>query len=529
MRSIKFRLALLIAGAALIAVAAAGGLFFALRFMDGTLDRAIEAQRRLDLLTEVSGRLTDYGLAAIDSANAPTVRKDRIDEARRRVQATFAAVENTLARTVEEARGILGRTEMAALSRPVAQLRAGFDVFDRQIARALDEADGSRRADAIRGAFNAFAAATGPVLSFLFEAERRGVEAARDEQRRLSTTLAWAAFVAALAALVALVLMHRAITRPILARVADIRRAAGAIGAGELDMRLAVGSRDELGLLVAVFNRMAMRLHRRETRVATDRLALEQTVSDRTADLTSANQRLEEIDRSRRRFFADVSHELRTPLTVVLGECDVALRAPPMPDGQYRTVLAIIRKRAQRLHRRVEDLLRVARSESGRLELDFRQVALAPVLSAAIEAQEAVARRKGVSVSLDASERDITVTADGEWLRQVVEGLIDNALRHAAGATAVVVGAVDLDSEVEISVTDDGCGLEGNSPEQLFTRFVRRSAVGEAPGYGIGLALARWVIDQHRGSITLESTAPPASGAKIVIRIPKATSGDRSP
>ncbi|WP_368734955.1 histidine kinase dimerization/phospho-acceptor domain-containing protein, partial [Klebsiella pneumoniae] len=89
--------------------------------------------------------------------------------------------------------------------------------------------------------------------------------------------------------------------------------------------------RDELGLLVANFNRMVARLSRREGRLAADRAALEDTVAARTADLRAANARLEAVDASRRRFFADVSHELRTPLTVILGECDLAARPSARP------------------------------------------------------------------------------------------------------------------------------------------------------------------------------------------------------
>lgn len=523
MRSIRFRLALLISGAALVAVAAAVGLVFALKVVDTTLARASDAQSRLDLLTEISGRLADFGLVAIDSANRPEANSGRVEESRQRVKATFAAVERALARNVAEMEGALSRTEMAARSRPLAQLKAGFEILDQQIVHALGERDVPQRADAIRGAFNAFATMAGPNLSFLVEAERRGVETARQEQRRLSATLTRAALVAALAALLAALLMHRTITRPILARLADIRQAASAIGHGRLDMRLAVGSRDELGLLVAAFNRMAARLRLREARVATDRAQLEQTISQRTAALTAANTQLEEIDRSRRRFFADVSHELRTPLTVILGECDLVLRAPDPIEDRHRRVLTTIRKRAQRLHRRVEDLLRVARSESGRLELDFKQVSLLSVASSAIEGVESVAKRQGVSIKLDPAARDIEVKADGEWLRQVVEGLIDNALHHAKGATTVVVGIADLANEVEISVHDDGCGFPANEHGELFARFVRSGRSKGVSGYGIGLALARWVVEQHQGSILLGENGHGAAlgGASIIIRLPK--------
>src|SRR5918997_789960 len=350
MRSIRFKLALLMGGAALLAVLAAGGLVLALRAMDAALDRAVAAQGRLDRLAEVSGRLGDYGLAAIDSANAE--RADRPREARARVEASLNAV-----------------------------------------------------------------------------------------------------------------------ARPLLARLAEIRSAAGAIGSGELDRRLAVRSRDELGLVVAALNRMAARLARREAQVAADRAALEGTVAERTADLSAANERLSAVDRSRRRFFTDVSHELRTPLTVILGECDIALRAPGSLGERTRSVFEVIAKRAQRLHRRVEDLLRVARSESGEIELDFRRVALRPLLAAAVDSAEVAARRKGVALRLDLDAPEAEATADGERIRQIVEGLIDNALRHASGATAVTVTLAERNGGAAIAVTDNGAGFPPGAADELLARL----------------------------------------------------------
>ena len=143
------------------------------------------------------------------------------------------------------------------------------------------------------------------------QADRRGVEAGRDEAREVSRTLTRVAIAALIVALILAAVMYRLISRPILAAVAEIRDAAVAIGQGERNLRLPVRNRDELGLLAVVFNRMTARLRRGEERVTQDRLALETTIADRTADLRAVNDRLSTIDASRRRFFADVSHRIR--------------------------------------------------------------------------------------------------------------------------------------------------------------------------------------------------------------------------
>lgn len=517
MQSLKAQFALLIGAAALVVLLAAGALLAALHASESALERSLGAQSRLDLLTELSGRLSDYGLASIDAVNAPTLGRERIRAARVEVERALTAVDERVARDVAGAPTALGRTEIAARSRQLARLRAALGLLDRQIDAAILREESAARTDAVRGAFNAFGAITGPALTFLVEAERRAVEAASTDTRRLTDRLRLGAFAVVAAAFVALLLLHRLVTRPVLGRIAAIREAAGAIGRGELETRLPRRGRDELGLLVAGFNRMAGRLARRERRVAADRAALEQTIAARTADLRAANARLEEVDQSRRRFFADVSHELRTPLTVILGECDIALKALSPEETTLRAGLLAIRKRAQRLHRRVEDLLRVARSESGHIELDLRMVSLLPILSEAVESLASTARGRGVALALEPGPADAEVRADPEWLRQIVEGLVDNALRHATGATRIVVALESLPGHARVSVTDDGEGFPEEG-EALFERFAQAGGPGPA-GFGIGLALARWVVERHDGVIGLETTGS-GRGARVVLDLP---------
>jgi signal transduction histidine kinase len=253
--------------------------------------------------------------------------------------------------------------------------------------------------------------------------------------------------------------------------------------------------------------------------LAADRAALEDTVAARTADLRAANARLEAVDQSRRRFFADVSHELRTPLTVILGECDLALRSTSR-GGDPGPVFATIKKRAQRLKLRVEDLLRVARSESGEIAFDKRPLGLALVLSEAVDNMASEAARRRVGLTLDPGTRDVECLADREWIRQTVESLIDNALRHAAGLSRVEVALAAEPGPVgRITVTDDGPGFDASEAE-LFERFRRGKSAGpDETGFGIGLALARWIVEQHGGTIRL-GAGPDGRGARVSLDLP---------
>ncbi|AWN52520.1 ATP-binding protein [Methylobacterium sp. 17Sr1-1] len=529
MGSLRLRFGLLVGSAAALVVLAALGLYGAMHAAERTLDATLDAQVRLELIAELSGRLTEFGLASVEAVSDNPGRPERLANARNEVDRALNAVDEGLSRAVAGAGGVLDRAQYTARARPLARLRAARAMLDRQVAQIQREPEPGRRADAIRGALNAFGAVTGQPLTFLVEAERRAVEASAAEVRTLAARMRGAAVAGALVIVLLLVLLHQSLTRPILRRIEAIRAGAAAIGRGELDTRLTVASRDELGLLVASFNRMAARLKRRETRVAADRAALEEIVARATADLRGANARLEEIDRSRRRFFADVSHELRTPLTVILGECDLAARSPDTPN-HLRPVIATIRKRALRLHRRVGDMLRVARSESGQIALERRPVSLAAILAEAVESCAPEAGRRRIALVLEPSAADVEVLADAEWLRQIVEGLIDNALRHAAGATRVGVGFTASGSGAAITVTDDGAGFPDES-DVLFERFRRGDGPGSgsgsgSAGFGIGLALARWVVERHDGVIRLESgdprgrTAGRGFGARVTLELP---------
>jgi signal transduction histidine kinase len=187
-------------------------------------------------------------------------------------------------------------------------------------------------------------------------------------------------------------------------------------------------------------------------------------------------------------------------------------------------VLATIRKRAQGLQRRVEDLLRVARSESGQLELDFRPVSLLDVVSEAVDTLGPQAARRGISLELEPGPTDAEVMADPEWLRQIVEGLIDNALRHGGSLTRIVVRLGEAEGGARIAVEDDGRGFPEDR-ERLFERFGRGTerADGlraEGPGFGIGLALARWVVERHNGSIAIDGPEEGRRGGRVTVTLP---------
>ena len=174
----------------------------------------------------------------------------------------------------------------------------------------------------------------------------------------------------ALLSLLAAAAVYLGVGRPLIRRIGETISGAEAISQGELGERLRPSGSDELTELMTRFNLMADSFEAREAELTSAQAQLQQTVDQQTADLREVNRRLETIDANRRQFFADVSHELRTPLTVVQGEAEFNLKAKARPSAaDMRRSFETILKRVLELRRRVDDMLRVARSESGRLDL----------------------------------------------------------------------------------------------------------------------------------------------------------------
>jgi two-component system OmpR family sensor kinase len=173
MRSLKVRFALLLGGTAIVVVLAAAAALAAIGAAERTVDRTLEAQRRLELLAELSGRLTQFGLAAVETVGNPDNQPEAMAIARDNADRALTTVDEALATSFPPSDDPADRMQYAARTRPMAQLRAARAVLDRQVALIGRQTDPERRQDAIKGALNGFGAMTGQPLSFLIEVERR--------------------------------------------------------------------------------------------------------------------------------------------------------------------------------------------------------------------------------------------------------------------------------------------------------------------------------------------------------------------
>jgi len=214
----------------------------------------------------------------------------------------------------------------------------------------------------------------------------------------------------------------------------------------------------------------------------------------------------ERMEKTRRDFIANVSHELRTPLTSIQGYTETLLDSP-LADDHVREFLEIIRKNAARMSRLTEDLLTLARVESGEQRFIIQTVTAEELLQDALESFYEVARPYGVELVVENTVPDAHVDADREAIHQIFSNLIENALKYAASGKKIVLGARAAENGVEFSVRDMGPGISSEHLPRLFERFYRvdKARSRESGGTGLGLAIAKHIILAHRGTIRAES------------------------
>jgi len=229
----------------------------------------------------------------------------------------------------------------------------------------------------------------------------------------------------------------------------------------------------------------------------------------------------ERVEKTRRDFIANVSHELRTPLTSIQGYAETLLDTSS--DGNHtREFLEIIRKNASRMSRLTEDLLTLARVESGEHRFETEPVMPLQLLREAVESFREIARLHGVELQIENSVEE-PVSADSEAIHQVFSNLIDNALKYAAGGGRLVLGARRSGRGVEFFVRDFGGGVPSEHLPRLFERFYRvdKARSRESGGTGLGLAIAKHIVLAHGGMIRAESELN--HGSIFLFTLPLAT------
>lgn len=293
--------------------------------------------------------------------------------------------------------------------------------------------------------------------------------------------------------------LNRAVAKP----VRSAADAAAGIAGGDLSGRLETDGPGEVGQLERTFNTMAA--------------SLERTL----ADLEERNRTLVESERAKSELVSNVSHELRTPLASVLGFSALMLDRDLAPE-ETRRYLEVIRTEARRLAELLNDLLDLQRVEQETLELRIQEVDLNDLLAAQVTLYSA--QSEAHQLHFDRADQPLVVHGDRDRLAQVIGNLLSNAIKYSPDGGQVDVSASLIGDEVWIWVRDRGLGIPTEHQDRIFTKFFRGD-VGRRRGIsgtGLGLVLARQIVEAHGGQIGFDSVE--RQGSTFWLELP-ATAG----
>ena len=287
---------------------------------------------------------------------------------------------------------------------------------------------------------------------------------------------------ATILALIAGIFLARTLTRPL----KELTRATKAVAEGDLGHQVPVRSRDELGELAASFNRMS--------------------------------RDLAEATRQRRQMTADIAHDLRTPLSILLGYTEA------LSDGKLQgtpEMYGVMHGEAQQLSHLIDDLRTLSLADAGELSLNLQPCRPLDLLARSAAAHQGQAGQKNIALVVEAAADLPTITIDPDRMTQVLANLISNALRYTpAGGEITLNAEAGADKSVRLHVRDTGSGIAPADLPHVFNRFYRADASrqqqqGES---GLGLAIAKSIVEAHGGAISAMST--PGQGTTFTLAFP---------
>jgi signal transduction histidine kinase len=275
--------------------------------------------------------------------------------------------------------------------------------------------------------------------------------------------------------------LARSIARPLRAAAAG----ASDVASGDLTTRLQETGPGEVGDLARSFNDMTERLE------------------ERNAQLAQQNARLRESERLKAELISIVSHELRTPLASVLGFTSLLLQRD-FEDAERRRYLGIIDAQSRRLAELLNDFLDAQRVEEGRLEMSFEPLDLASLLRE--QAQLFAGQSDAHEIRLDLDNEPFLIVGDRDRLGQVLANLLSNAIKYSPDGGIVELSGERENGLVRVQVRDEGRGIPRAEQPRIFTKFFRGDAGASGiGGTGLGLALAREIVEAHGGHIGFKS------------------------
>jgi signal transduction histidine kinase len=299
------------------------------------------------------------------------------------------------------------------------------------------------------------------------------------------TLLYFAAISVAFAAIVGVL-----ITR----QIHDLHDAASKLATGDLRASVTVEGTDEVADLARTFNRMS-------------------------AELSSSFERQRALEQGRRDLIVAVSHDLRTPLASIRAMIEAINDRVVADPESVRRYHGLIQHETERLGELIEDLFELARIEGGSLELRLASIPLPELVAETVEGMQIQAQEKGVELRATCGTDIPTLALDGPRMQRVLVNLIQNAVRHTPPGGHVDVHVKRSNGHVQLAVADTGEGIAPEDQDRVFEQFYRgeKSRNRGSGGVGLGLAIARGIVEAHQGTIRVESQ--PGRGSRFVVTL----------
>lgn len=297
-------------------------------------------------------------------------------------------------------------------------------------------------------------------------------------------------------------------------RVDDLVAAMQRVKSGRLDERLMPVGNDEIDHLAREFNTMVEQLNRNDAMIRELNATLEEKVKVRTRQLMRSKKtlqrsfrKLRETDRLKTEFFSNVSHELRTPLTMILAPVQRLLEQADTLPARDRSLLDVVRLNGLRLLELINQLLEFSRVGAGKEAVRPESLQLNRLVESLVRSAEPLAEQRGVQLTARLDATLPLTSADPEKLETVIRNLVSNALKFTPQGGAVHVETRLQNDRLHLSVADTGIGIKPEDHSRIFDRFVQidGSRSRAFSGTGLGLALARELIELHGGKIGLDS------------------------
>lgn len=355
------------------------------------------------------------------------------------------------------------------------------------------------------------------LMKIAIEDEREEVAVAIQETERIERLELRFATAAAIAGLLLTALILYILASRVDVGLRNLETGASIFAAGRLDHRIPVSGRDEFAVLSARFNTMAGQLLEQRDALEDARNELEQRVAERTDALRAVNGELNIRHKMRTQFLADIGHELRTPITAMRGEAEVALRSRKQQREAYRSALERIVGITDQLTRFVNDIFLIARQQAGVIDMRRGGIDLSQAISSAVDHLQTVAVGKGAVLSLALPIEKAKIEGDEQRIRQLVQVLVTNAILHSGEGVKIDISLQHRKDGWRLTVSDNGPGIPNDQLPHVFERYYRggKLASKELQGTGLGLPIAKSIVEAHGGRIWIDQNQPSGTAVHV--------------